>query len=282
MYQLNLGNYEKHFLHNLPYLFWLLFYFLLFSLIGGASAESFQVMGFIYGVSLLVSLTIGETIYRMVKGVRQPQTEAEVNLLLPVFNEVYTNALYIDQRLSRNIKIYIYDTTEINAFAFGRSTLIVTSGAIQFLPKYALYGLIAHELGHFANYDPACLMAAGIGNFSFVVITKALRGLISLLVAFVPNSGRSFIGILLKAIVTGIHTAIIFIGDLILTPASRYGEYSADNFAFLCGYGECLVYALKQFQHMNMTPAVGFIDRVLDTHPKLEYRIAALERCLYW
>src|SRR3990167_2002090 len=54
-------------------------------------------------------------------------------------------------------KLYVMESKQINAFASGRnpenSVICVTTGALEKLDKRELEGVLAHELGHVANFD---------------------------------------------------------------------------------------------------------------------------------
>jgi len=56
-----------------------------------------------------------------------------------------------------NPKVYVIEDKSLNAFATGRnpekSVVCLTTGIIEKLSKRELEGVIAHELGHIANYD---------------------------------------------------------------------------------------------------------------------------------
>src|SRR3989344_1754944 len=54
-------------------------------------------------------------------------------------------------------KLYVMESKQINAFASGRNpknaVICVTTGALEKLEKKELEGVLAHELGHVANFD---------------------------------------------------------------------------------------------------------------------------------
>ena len=54
-------------------------------------------------------------------------------------------------------KLYVIDSSALNAFATGRnpenSVICVTKGLIEKLDKYEMEGVLAHELSHIKNYD---------------------------------------------------------------------------------------------------------------------------------
>jgi len=256
---------KKEILSNYPYLIWVAFYATLFWLIFGASRMSFAIVLIVYTLSIILACTpCAELIWRKFKGVRRVATQREKDRLLPIFEEVYQEALRIDKYLFKHIKLFIKDTMEINAFAFGQETLVITKGSINQLSDEDLKGLIVHEFCHFSNYDTIVILFASISN---ILMESFLRFIcwITKPVAFIHN------------IVNGIRKALVFIGDLILMRASRKNEYIADIFAEKCGYQENLINTLYQFYETSMSEPKKIIEQLRSTHPPLVNRIEKLE-----
>ena len=83
-------------------------------------------------------------------------------------------AVKTDPTLSMNIKLYIQEDMDINAFAFGRETLVLTRGSLELLNDDGIKGLIAHELGHFSHYDTIVQLFAAVGNFYISLLTRII------------------------------------------------------------------------------------------------------------
>ena len=271
---------RKEILSNFPYIIWVLFYAFLFWLIFGATMESLQIVVVIYAVSLILACTpVAEWLWRMVSGVRKLATLEEKDRLLPLFGEVYEDALKIDGNLFKNIELCTQDSMEINAFAFGQRTLILTRGAIEMLDDEALKGIIAHEFGHFSHYDTVVTLFAHISNILMGIFLKFVYGITKTLM-FIARNKDPIIGTTLKIfykIVIGIYKAIVFIGDLILMPVSRKHEHLADIFATKCGYGKNLIYSLYQLRQISLSEPTKLIEQLRSTHPPLVKRIEVLE-----
>lgn len=155
----------KEILSNYPYAIWVVFYACLFWLIFGANLHSFFVVLIIYVVCMVLACTPpAEWIYRKIQGVRPLATQKEKERLLPLFEEVYEQAQEVDENLSKNIGLYIQDSMEINAFAFGRHTVVITKGSMELLNDDEIKGLLAHELGHHSHYDTMALLFAYINS----------------------------------------------------------------------------------------------------------------------
>jgi heat shock protein HtpX len=63
-------------------------------------------------------------------------------------------------------RAYVMESSQINAFASGRNpnnaVICVTTGALQKLNKQELEGVIAHEMGHVANFDIRFMTLAAV------------------------------------------------------------------------------------------------------------------------
>ena len=70
----------------------------------------------------------------------------------PIFREVYTKAKKANPELPDNIKMFISDSKEPNAFATGRKTICVTKGLLNYTDEQ-IKGVLAHEFGHLAHKD---------------------------------------------------------------------------------------------------------------------------------
>jgi len=260
----------KKFASNYPYLIWILFYAILLwlmlsGLMLGRYEISFTFLLLLYFICFsIASLPEAELIWRAFQGVREIATNREKERLLPLFKEVYEEAKKVDKDLFKDIKLFIKDTMEINAFAFGQRTLVITKGSINLLSDDDLKGLMAHELGHFSNYDTVAIVFSSVSN---IIMESFLRFLcwITRPIKFINNF---FIGI---------HKGLVFIGDLILMDCSRKHEFLADNFASKCGYGENLTSTLYQFYETSMSEPTKFIEQLRSTHPPLVNRIEKLE-----
>lgn len=84
---------------------------------------------FVCSIGILYT-PIGNWWYRkVVLNLREPN-EAERRRLMPIYNEVYKRALTVSPNLSRDIKLFIYDDDNVNAFAIGLKTIAVHRGML--------------------------------------------------------------------------------------------------------------------------------------------------------
>jgi len=246
--------------------------------------SSFQLNLIMYGISLLVAFSpLGEWILSNINKARKPKTKEEIDYLLPLFDEVYSNALTLSPSLSRNMKLKIIDDISINAFAFGKHTIAVTSGSLETLSEGELRGVISHEFGHIANGDTKALLLSTVGNGVFSVVFIVFRLIFKILIftLALTNTGAYLIPKIMLYILNGIEYIWNYIGQVILSINSRSNEFKADEFAFKSGYGSDLLEALYLIKKINMNKAVPFKEKIRATHPHITDRIGNLEYLIY-
>ncbi len=193
-------------------------------------------------------------------------------------------------------KIYIIESTEMNAFATGRdpehSSIAFTTAIIDKLNRTELEGVAAHELSHVSNYD-----------IRFSMIVAVMVGLVAILADLLTrsmwyggargrdNDSKGGAGIL---IVIGIILAIFapIIVRIVQASVSQKREFLADaSGARLTRYPEGLASALEKISgnnkgdmkvneavsHLFFTdPVKSSLDGLFATHPPIEERIRTL------
>lgn len=184
-------------------------------------------------------------------------------------------------------KLYVMNSSQINAFASGRNpenaVIAVTAGALEKLDKKELEGVLAHELGHVANFD--------IRYMTLVTVMVGMIAIVSEMFLyslwFRGNNNKNFVFILI-----GIAMAILapIIVKFIQLAISRKREFNADASAVkFTRYPRGLIGALKKIQKDNqpekkISKAVAPLffsnpfGNLGGTHPPLEKRIEVLER----
>jgi len=247
-----------------------MFYFFLF-----ASFTLGAIIPFYLFFIFLAFLPISEKLWRWVTGIRPLRIKAEKERLIPLFEEVYkAYSKGKKSRHTKNIKLYIQESMSINAFAFGRETLVLTKGSIDMLSDEELKGIMAHELAHFHNYDAIGALFAYVANLPMTLLMKKLRQINSRLddgiVKFFFNAIFLFFRL------------IEFAGDIIVMYHSRRREYGADSLALKWGYGEELAGALIHMYQISMEKPKSIGEMVRSTHPPITKRIEALEDILYF
>jgi heat shock protein HtpX len=184
--------------------------------------------------------------------------------------------------------LYIMHSPQINAFASGRNpenaVICVTDGALEKLDKRELEGVLAHELGHVANYD-----------IRYITLVTVMVGMIAIASQIFlrslwfrgGNDNKNFVFILI-----GIAMAILapIVVQFVQMAISRKREFNADASAVkFTRHPQGLICALKKIQRdnqpekkVNKAVAPLFFSNPFrnlgSTHPPLEKRIEVLER----
>lgn len=275
---------------NWAYLIWFLFYFSTAFLLIYAYTSNFVMSFFIafiiYGASVGLALSpVGEMVLRLIQGIKPIQTEKDKDYLIPIFEEVYAEALKFTPELNEDIQLYISESMIVNAFAIGRKTIAVTRGAIYTFSAEELKGLLSHEFGHMANGDTKALLINVVGNGFFSLIIFVLRIIIQLIQNISVAFGDKNIVIAVLAIITFMLRLLIdfwvfvfvFLGNVILSLNSRYSELLADEYAFQIGFGEELKNSLYIISKLNLPEKLTLIERLTASHPYTTARIERLE-----
>ena len=184
-------------------------------------------------------------------------------------------------------ELYVMHSPQINAFASGRNpenaVICVTTGLLEKLDKKEIEGVLAHELGHVANFDIRYMTLATVMVGMVAIISEMF--LYSLW--FRGSSNKNMIFILI-----GIAMAILapIVVKLVQLAISRKREFNADASAVkFTRYPQGLIGALIKIQRESyvekrVSKAVAplFFSNPLKnlsgTHPPLEKRIEILQR----
>jgi heat shock protein HtpX len=203
-------------------------------------------------------------------------------------------------------RVYIVDDPAPNAFATGRnpkhSAVAVTTGLLQIMNRTELEGVLGHELSHVRNYDILIsTIAVTLVGFLALLTDFGLR-----LLLFGGLGGRDNDGDSGEAGLIILAFAVVF---LILAPiaaklmqfaVSRRREALADvSGVYITRNPQGLISALEKLKenpnvvqhapaataHMwiespldkDAKDAHGWFNRLFETHPPLDDRIAALQ-----
>ncbi|MDR1463770.1 MAG: M48 family metalloprotease [Oscillospiraceae bacterium] len=230
----------------------------------------------IYIITTMIAFSnVAEKLWRRVSGIRPLRLKSEKERLLPLFAEVYAAALEKSENLPETINLYIKEDMSINAFAFGKSTLVLTRGSVELLNDDCLKGLIAHELGHFAHHDTEAVLLMTVSNFFMSFFFGKLTDFIN------RHENGGFLITLVKVLFYYPLKVINFIGELILMHKSRQNEYRADGFALKSGFGKELNGALIKLYSIAIEKPQSVKEQFKATHPHITLRIEQLEKVIY-
>lgn len=146
---------------------------------------------------------------------------------LPDHNREFLRSLCADRRL-RLPRIGIVESETPNAFTFGHvprdANVVVTTGLLKILGPDEIDAVLAHEMGHVANWDFVIMtLAALVPLVLYEFYRAALRG------TNAPANGDSNSRVP-PGVVQGAYAAYLLSRCLVLL-LSRTREYSADQFS---------------------------------------------------
>ncbi len=185
--------------------------------------------------------------------------------------------------------IAVLPIDELNAFACGGHLVVVTSYAIDTLPRDELSGVLAHELSHHLGSHTIALTIghwlslpvfalARIGFFVQNVATAATRTFAR------RSSSLTVLGQFTSAILMAVSW--IFLSGLLLSNAianvvGRNAELQADRRAVTMGFGRPLASALRRVISAGggVRPTT-WRERLAATHPPARTRVAQIEALL--
>ena len=275
---------------NIGVFVWLILNTIIVTLIFGACINSggigYVVGAFVYVIILIVSLSpVGEWILRMQNGCKEIQRQEYLDRLTPLFNEVYAKAKKLNPEMPDNIKFYMSQDGEANAFATGRRTICITKGLLRY-PDEQIKAILAHEFGHLAHKDTDAILIVSVGNLivttAFIVwrfVFNVFANFFSIVLGLMSES----IGAMLASLITKVFIDILLVammtlwtklGVLICLQAARKNEKLADEYSYDLGYGECLCGFLDG---LGPSHGKGLWATLNSTHPDNDSRIAYLQ-----
>lgn len=269
-----------YFLLNLVVVF---FVFATFASFGGNGEDNAVKAGFIgIAVNIVVTLIalspIGEAYVRMKEKVERVDRTPDTAGVYMIFDEVYAEAKKQSKFVGNKIKLYYKDTDEVNAYALGHRTVIITRGLINNMDADMIRGVLAHEFGHIASGDSDLKLGISVSNGILWLATIAFNLIIVLiagLVAILSEKAGNWLSVLGITIVTLIYTIWVKLGMLLVNATSRKDEYAADAFAVDCGYGNHLYAALDALDGVKTKSS--FFSLLASTHPDTVDRLKAIQ-----
>ncbi len=194
-------------------------------------------------------------------------------------------------------EVGIYHSAEVNAFATGPSKnnalVAVSTGLLQQMNTDEVEGVLAHEVAHVANGDMVTMaLVQGVVNaFVMFFARVAAFAIQNFLNGDKDDDRPSNSGMAYHLTVMICEIAFSFLGMFIVAYFSRVREYRADQGGAQYAGKHKMIAALKRLQQkidfvddtqdaiktMKISSKKGLMN-FLSTHPRLEDRIAALER----
>jgi len=237
--------------------------------------------GYLASVVLLFLRPVQVFVLAPLLGARQP-TAQQRSVLAPAWRPV----LQANDLPARRYVLAVLPSNELNAFACGGHLVVVTSYAIEALPRDELSGVLAHELSHHLGLHTVALtvgqwlsipvlLLARIGFFLQNVAAAATHSYAS------HSAALTAIGRLVSTVLTAVSW--VFLSGLLVANAAgnvsgRGAEYQADERAVQLGFGPQLSNALRRVVALGVGERPrGFREHLAATHPPARTRVARIE-----
>jgi Zn-dependent protease with chaperone function len=183
----------------------------------------------------------------------------------------------------------VLPSNELNAFACGGHLVVVTSYALEDLPRDELSGVLAHELSHHLGLHVVALTVAQWLSVPVLLLARVgffLQNVASAATdSFVQHSSSmTALGRLLAGLLTAVSW--VFLSGLILSNAlsnavGRNAEFQADARAVTMGFGRPLAMALRRvLADFGSDRPTSWRDRLAMSHPPARTRVARIEATL--
>ena len=231
----------------------------------------------LYLVSLVIALSpVGEWLLRLQTGCHKIKDPQLNNFLEPIFREVYAKAKQQDPTISDNVRLFVNEDEDPNAFATGRKTVCVTQGLVR-MPVDQIRATLGHEFGHLAHKDTDLLLVITVGNTIvtiFATLFKLIIGAVRIMCSFVDGDFARVVGFFMNLIfVDAFMWVWTKLGTLLVMKSSRSNEYEADEFSYRLGYGDGLCDLLESF---GLSRTKGLFATLASSHPENADRIARI------
>ena len=241
-------------------------------------------VGYLAAVLLLFLRPVQVVLLAPLLGARRPTRHERATLDI-----AWRSVLQANRLPARRFVIAVLPIDELNAFACGGHLVVVTSYAIDTLPRDELSGVLAHELSHHLGSHTVALtighwlslpvfILARIGFFLQNVATAATRTFAR------RSSSLTVIGQLASTLLMAVSW--IFLSGLLLSNAianvvGRNAELQADRRAVTMGFGRPLASALRRVinERRGERPTT-LRERLAATHPPARTRVAQIEALL--
>jgi Zn-dependent protease with chaperone function len=241
-------------------------------------------VGYLAAAILLFLRPVQVAILMPLLGARQPTRGERATLDIS-----WRSVLQANRLPRRRFVIAVLPNDELNAFACGGHLVVVTTYAVDTLPRDELSGVLAHELSHHLGSHTVALTIghwlsipifalARIGFFLQSVSTAATR-------TFARRStALTILGQLSSAVLTAISWVLLsglLLSNAIANVVGRNAELQADRRAVSMGFGKPLASALRRVinERRSDRPST-WRERLAVTHPPARVRVAQIEALL--
>lgn len=238
-------------------------------------------LGYLAGAVLLFLRPVQEVLLAPLLGARRPTRDERARL-----DTAWRSVLQAAALPERRYVLAVLPADELNAFACGGHLVVVTTLAIESLPRDELAGVLAHELSHHLGFHTVALtvsqwlsvpvlLLARIGFFLQNVATAATSSFASHSAALTAL-GRAVAGVLTAA--SWVFLSGLLVANAAGNVAGRSAEFQADYRAVSMGFGPELSSALRRVIALGGGERPrGWRERMAATHPPARTRVARID-----
>lgn len=239
------------------------------------------VIGYLAAAVLLFVRPVQVTVLTRLLGARRPDRGEGARL-----ETAWRSVLEAARLPPRRYVLAVLPSDELNAFACGGHLVVVTTLAIDTLPRDELAGVLAHELSHHLGFHTVALtfaqwlsvpvlLLARIGFFLQNVASAATSSYAS------HSAALTAVGRIMSALLTAaswVFLAGLIAANTVGNVAGKGAEFQADARAVQLGFGRELSSALRRVVSMGGgNRPLGWRERLGATHPPARTRIARIE-----
>lgn len=236
---------------------------------------------YLAGVVLLFLKPVQVTVLTRLLGARRPTRDERVRL-----ETAWRSVLQAAHLPQRRYVLAVLPSDELNAFACGGHLVVVTTLAVETLPRDELTGVLAHELSHHLGFHTVALTVAQWLSIPVWLLARIGFFLQNVAQAATSSFARDSASLLLIGrTVSAVLTAVswVFLAGLVAANAlgnwaGRGAEFQADERAVTLGFGRELSNALRRVvAEGGGSRPLGWRERMVATHPPARTRIAKID-----
>jgi Zn-dependent protease with chaperone function len=238
-------------------------------------------LGYLAAVVLLFWRPVQVWVLAPLLGARHPSRD-QMARLAPAWRAV----LQATDLPARRYVLAVLPSHELNAFACGGHLVVVTSYAIDTLPRDELSGVLAHELSHHLGLHTVALTVMQWLSLPVMVLARLGFFLLNVATAATASFGQrsplvAVLGRLVGAVLTAVSWVLLtglIASNFLANLVGRRAEYQADQRVVSMGFGRALANALRRvIAAGGGGRPVGWRERLEATHPPARTRVALIE-----
>ncbi|MFM7044848.1 MAG: M48 family metalloprotease [Ilumatobacteraceae bacterium] len=238
-------------------------------------------LGYLAAVVLLFWRPVQVWVLAPLLGARFPSRD-QMARLAPAWRAV----LQATDLPARRYVLAVLPSHELNAFACGGHLVVVTSYAIDTLPRDELSGVLAHELSHHLGLHTVALTVMQWLSLPVLLLARLGFFLQNVATAATSSFGSrspliAALGRLLAAALTAVSWVLLaglILSNSIANVVGKRAEFEADRRAMSMGFGRPLASALRRvIDEGGGGRPTTWRERLDATHPPARTRVALIE-----